>query len=619
MPSRYHRITTTLAILAREYDWFIVSALAILMFGLGITSMVGESAIVDEVAHIPAAYSYDHFGDYRLNPEHPPLIKNLAGLPLQFLGLQFPNDRSEWTTAANGQWETGWDFIYNMGNNASEILFWARLPILLLAVGFTFFLYRYVRHHWGIGAGLLATLFYTLSPNIIAHARYVTTDVGATIFIFVALATFLRFIRVPSGRNVLWLSLALAVANLVKFNGVLLYPFLLVMAIVAGFVMLGHDRATRLKLYIGGLFGASALSLVWIYIYYIPNIINMPAAVQSRLVAGSLTYGPGLQVASLMESLTQHAVARPLVQYFLGVAMVFGRVQGGNVTYFNGMVKNGSYHLYFPELFAVKTQVALLILMVILTAVGLVAAFRGHRSLRQLWIRFTTSLRHNFIEWTLGLFVVFYFVVSVMGNLNLGIRHILPIYLPIFVLVAVGTMRLMRRLSRTKWATWSGVSLAVLALWYALSTILAYPAYTAYFNELIGGGGNADKYFSDSGVDWGQDLVQLKNYTTAHHITSFALDYFGGGSPDYYFCDRKYDISGHLIATGDGYNCSQSGMVPWHSQNGPYTGQYIAVSETFLENDRYYSALDNTAGYAYLRAHTPVAKIGNSIYLYKLR
>lgn len=73
-----------------------------------------------------------------------------------------------------------------------------------------------------------------------------------------------------------------------------------------------------------------------------------------------------------------------------------------------------------------------------------------------------------------------------------------------------------------------------------------------------------------------------------------------------------------MIATADGYDCSHSGVTMWHSQNGPYTGQYIAVSETFLENDRYYAAKDNEPGYAYLRAKTPIAKIGDSIYLFKL-
>jgi hypothetical protein len=612
----YHRTTTSLNNLVREHHWYLAAGLVILMFGLGITSMVHQSAIVDEVAHIPAAYAYDHFGDYRLNPEHPPLIKNLAGLPLQFMQVQFPSNEAGWTTEINGQWDTGWNFLYYIGNNASNILFWARLPILLLAVSFGFLLYWYSRRHWGVGAGLLVLFFYTLSPNILAHARYVTTDVGASVFIFIALITFLRFIRVPSGSNVLLLSLALAAANLAKFNSVLLYPFILAVAVIAAWV--GQRRLTELRIYLWGTLGASVLSAIWIYLYYIPNTINMPSDVQINLINGSLTYGFGLKVAGYLTGLAHISLLKPAVQYLLGLTMVLGRVEGGNVTYFNGMVTNGSYHWYFPELFVFKTQVAFLVLMVVTAVAGLALWWRGRHTGHVLLERLKRSIRQNLDLWTLGLFAAFYFAISVAGNLNLGIRHILPVYLPLFVVVAVGTVRVARRLAVSRWRALSAISLTLLVGWYGLSTILAYPSYTSYFNELIGGSANADKYFSDSGVDWGQDLLNLKAYVDQHHITQFALDYFGGADPRYYFCARSYDANGQLVATADGFDCSHSAMTEWHAQNGPYTGQYIAVSETYLENDRYYSALDGTPGYAYLRATTPIAKIGGSIYLFKL-
>jgi hypothetical protein len=163
--------------------------------------------------------------------------------------------------------------------------------------------------------------------------------------------------------------------------------------------------------------------------------------------------------------------------------------------------------------------------------------------------------------------------------------------------------------------------LAVVALlvWYGLSSALTFPNFLSYFNEAIGGQGNSGRYFSDSSVDWGQDLKRFVSYVKSHpEIHHIALDYFGGGVPEYYFCQRRYDESGNLVASAEGYDCSHSPYEPWHSKYGRYSGQYIAVSETFLENDRYYSNLDHMEGYAYLRAMEPIAKIGNSIYVYKL-
>ena len=88
--------------------------------------------------------------------------------------------------------------------------------------------------------------------------------------------------------------------------------------------------------------------------------------------------------------------------------------------------------------------------------------------------------------------------------------------------------------------------------------------------------------------------------------------------PEYYFCQRKFDDHGHIVATADGYDCTHSKMEEWHSQYGEYTGQYIAVSETFLENDKWYAELNNSPGYQYLRDRTPIAKVGYSIYIYKM-
>jgi len=616
MKSLYHRITGSVGGFIREWHGFIAAGLLAAMFGLGVGSMIGNSAIVDEVAHIPAGYSYLHYGDYRLNPEHPPLIKDLAAIPLQFMHLKFPDNEPAWTTDVNGQWESGWNFLYHLGNNADAILFWSRLPILLLAIAFGGILYWIVRRRWGVAVALLTLFFYALSPNILAHSTLVTTDLGATVFMFLAIVSFARFAERPTRGNFLLLSLGLAVAQVSKFSAFLLYPFLGVVTL--GLVWLAKDPkrpVERLKVYLGGFIGASALSLIWIWLFYIPHTWNMPESVQDRLIEGSLASQTMTAVSHALMALNNLSLMKPLVQYLLGVAMVFGRVAGGNVTYFNGQVTDQSFHGYFPELFVLKTQIALLVLL----AVAVVLAVWRLTRQKHVWARMQEYFRAHVLECTLGGFAAFYFLISVSGNLNLGIRHILPIYVPIFILVAIATVKRWRVLAQTRWARPSAVVAVVLLLWYGLSTVAAYPAFLSYFNELIGGAPNAGKYFSDSSVDWGQDLRRLKTYVDDHpEINRIAVDYFGGGVPAYYFCTRKYDEHGQLVATAAGYDCSNSVYEEWHSQYGRYTGQYIAVSETFLENDRWYSELNDTPGYEYLRQREPIAKIGGSIYVYKL-
>jgi hypothetical protein len=602
----------------RRCHWLIATGLVAVMLGLGLYGLSSDSAIVDEVAHIPAGYSYLHYGDYRLNPEHPPLMKDLAALPLQFIHLNFPKQSAAWTTEVNGQWDAGWEFLYESGNNAASILFWARLPILLMGVGFGLVLYPYVKRRYGITAGLLALFFYVFSPNILANARLVTTDLGAAIMMFIALMGFIRYVERPTRKHLIWLSLGIALACVTKHSSVILYPFLLMMTIIYAWVrrQAGASKASW-RTYVGGLVLASILSQLWVYLFYIPHVWNMPTSVQIALINHSLPLYPG--ITSILVFIAKLPGGKPLAQYLLGVIMVFGRVEGGNVTYFVGHVRNGSFRLYFPLLFVVKTQVAFLLLG--LTTAGVAGwHFLGRRAAE--WRQHLVGyVREHVVETTLALFALTYFAAAVEGNLNLGIRHILPIYIPLFVLVSVATVKLVRHLGATSrsWLPAIMVTLVVLLGWYAESTLAVAPHYIAYFNELIGGPGNANEYFSDSSVDWGQDLVRLHDYVEANpQINQIAIDYFGGALPEYYFCKPNPNFQTDSNTQDSPFDCDGSKMVEWHSQYGPYPGQYIAVSETYLENDRYYSALSGQSGYAYLRAMKPIAKIGYSIYVYKL-
>ena len=571
------------------------------MFGLGLNSMMHNSAIVDEIAHIPASYSYLKFGDYRLNPEHPPLIKDMAGFPLLFQKINFPNEPgSAWDTSSNAQWDTGWKFLYYSGNNVAAILFWARLPILLLSTVFAAFLYLWAYKKYGIGVGLMCLFFYTFSPNIIANSIIVTTDLGASIFIFIALVCFVRFIKSPSKANVLLLGLTLALAQLSKFSSVMLYPTIFGLGVVFSHV-LSHPVGFKKRLgeFIGGISLASLISLVLVWIAYIPETINMPSNVLQRLISYSLPISYGHVIGQGLSYLAPSVIFKPIVVYLLGVVMVFNRVAGGNTTYFMGQITNQSFKAYFPVLFILKTQIALLILMLVLTGVA-IYRIRSKKPL-QVWKRLKAYIKVNPLESVLLTFALSYFSLAVIGNLNLGLRHILPIYIPIFLLVSIGTIKLARRLHKTVTRFWFNWMFILLLFWYGAATIWISPSFLAYFNELIGGPANADAYFSDSSIDWGQDLIRLKDYAVANNIKTLALDYFGGADPKYYFQDG-----------------SSPTIIMWHSSNEHYTGQYLAVSETFVENDLINTTYTSSQGYAYLKNLKPIAKVGYSIYIYKL-
>jgi 4-amino-4-deoxy-L-arabinose transferase-like glycosyltransferase len=492
------------------------------------------------------------------------------------------------------------------------------LPILLLAVVFGYFLYRFCKKRFGSETALLALFLFALSPNLIAHSRFVTTDLGIAAFIFFSFYSLFLYFEKPGWQR-LWLAtLFFALVLLAKFSAVILYPFFGLLAVIAVvFWNRPKKLGQRIKLYIGGLAFIFAVSFIMVWLFYIPHTWNMPLDVQDRLIISSLPFGIGQKAAEVLSGINHLPFMKSIVQYLLGMAMVFNRVQGGNTTYLLGEVTNQSFPLYFPITYLIKTPVPMLFLAVVALMSAVWNYFK--KTPFKLWTKFGGYAQKNFVQLSFFLFILFYAYISITGNLNLGIRHLFPIIPMIFVLVAKKTVDLIKsaRSKNLKYGFQGALSL--LLVWYAFSNFLIYPSYVAYFNELTGGPQNADRYVSDSNVDWGQDLRRLHDYVRASGIEKIAVDYFGGGDPKYYFCDRAFDQEGELIANSSGYDCSGSAYVEWHAENGRWDGEWIAVSETFLTNDIWWSSLRGDEGYSWLREMEPVAKIGYSIYVYYIQ
>lgn len=592
--------------------------LLLLMLALGVASMARDSGIVDEVAHIPAGYSYLKFGDFRLNPEHPPLVKDLAALPLLFMQLDFPADHPSWTSEPNGQWESGWHFIYHYGNNADTILFASRLPILMLAIFLGGVIFVFAKKHFGPRVATLAVFLYALEPNLLAHSRFVTTDLGIAAFNFFALVGIWRWLKKPNKANLLLSAVLFALAQLAKFSALMLIPFLLL--IVGIWIVVSKEPPwfwQRVKTFGFGILAIFVLGFSLVWLVYIPHTINMPEPVQDKLIEASLPGGFQKKAGSYLIQYNHLPGVKPFAQYALGALMVFNRVSSGNTTYFLGEVTNQSFVAYFPVNYLIKTPIALLVLVASGLSSGVWLYFKRRPLL--VWPKFKNYVREHLIEFTSLAYIAYYSYLSISGNLNLGIRHLLPIMPLVFILVARQAVRLYDYLKTRLAKTLMRISFGGLLLWYLAANLITFPSYVAYFNEFIGGPGSASKYVTDSSVDWGQDLRRLVSYVKAHpEIDQIAVDYFGGGDPRYYFCDRRFDSSNRLIKSRAGYDCSNSPYLEWHAEDGMPGTQYIAVSETFLMNDLYYAPRRGDIGYSYLRDRQPITKIGNSIYVYQL-
>ena len=150
-------------------------------------------------------------------------------------------------------------------------------------------------------------------------------------------------------------------------------------------------------------------------------------------------------------------------------------------------------------------------------------------------------------------------------------------------------------------------SLALLA-WSIIGTLRIYPYYLTYFNEIAGGPDRGRYILSDSNIDWGQDLVGLKNYVDQNQHRSIKLSYFGIAHP------TAYGLTTQAIPpVRTAMNDQGAWWLKTYYPSDPPPGKY-AISVANLMGGIWI----DRAAYAFFRDRTPDTTIGNSIYLYTI-
>jgi len=570
----------------------LVPAILVLMVLISFFSVKKDSAIMDEVAHIPAGYSYLKFQDYRLNPEHPPLLKMLSSAPLLFLDLKFPINHPAWTEEINGQWESGYQFLYHLGNDADQILFWSRLPVIALLILLGIYIWKWARELLDEKWALVTLFLYAFSPTIIAHSHYVTTDLAAACFIFIAFYYFARYLKNPGKKTIIWAGIALGLAQTAKFSAVLLFPCFALLTLIPLLFKKpeGTSWGKQIGKYITHFILISLISTAVILVIYMPTVLRFSAIKQQELineVVGQET------VKDLLLGLSRIPGARGLTQYLLGVVMVFIRVGGGNTNYFLGQVSNQGWYYYFPVCFLLKETISVLILTGLAVLLVLRKMVRNlvKNKFKNCPQRIKNYCLEHITEISMFLFIVVYGVASIQGRLNIGVRHIMIIF-PFTYILIIKEFKI--RFSESKYKKALTALLLVLLIWIGIGVAITYPSYLAYYNELTGGPKNGYKYITDSNLDWGQDLRRLNEWVEERGITEIKVDYFGGGDPAYYLGDK---------------------FVEWHSYWGPTTG-FFAVSATYFSESIYRDDAVYEQSYAYLEKTEPEIVIGHSIRVY---
>jgi Dolichyl-phosphate-mannose-protein mannosyltransferase len=562
-----------LAPLLKRRFWLISGALIAIMGIVQVTSVLQETETWDEGIHIAAGYSYLLTGDYRMNPEHPALGKILCALPLRLFLPRLNLDRQMWLKNTD-EVDVGVKLVYLSRVSPDVILFLGRSVTILLTLLFAAWVAFWTRKHFGPVVALFALVLFTFDPNIIAHGRYVTTDLIASFFIFLAATLWIDFLLDRTWKNLTLAGLALGLALSSKYSALFLPPVLLIVY----WIRYRFERPSPGQGHCLGWkhFAASAvismtLATSVIALVYFPETIHPYRLGRLRpLLIRREPFYPLMDFAA--RKLSLHAFA-----YFIGVDQLLDHNYVGHESYLLGRVDHDGWHWYFPVAFLVKTPTG--VLLGILIALAVLAA-GGWRLARGRWFELIA----------LALPAAIFFALCVASHIDIGHRHMLPVYAFLYVLLAYALVELSPPVLK-RWRPWA---LACVLLLTAGESLAIYPNYLAFFNFVSGGPGYGPHYLLDSNIDWGQSVKQLGWYMKKHRIDHVCVSFFG--HVDFARYGVPFDGIPPDPALQPKINCVAAISVT------PLYGLYVPYNE-----------------YAYFRSLHPMAKIGYSIYLYDLR
>lgn len=625
----------------RRRSWLTAAAVAILLAvhaALGLSALAGKSVTADEIFHLTGGYLFDRFGDYRIHPDNGVLPQRLQGLPAVLAGAKSPplENNPYWRTS--DVYVMSYQFFYESGNDHWPLLMRARALTLLFSLGAGLLVFIWARALAGPAAGLTALGLFAFSPTWLAHGPIATSDAAAALFLAASTGAYWWQLRGSGPGRILASALIFGLACVAKFSAVLLLPiFVLLTVLHLARQPVAERRPGRV---IGrlALHGAAAVLVIWAFFGF-------------RYTA----FAPGLPPAdhfirSWDWMLSQVGWQRPVIDFLrqwhlLPEAFLFGYTHAYVGSQLRAAFLAGDYSTqgwvqFFPLAFLWKSTPAELAGLVL----AILAAVRNHTRFGVWAVRLAPLLA----------LVVVYGGVALTSHLNIGQRHLLPLYPAVFIVAGVAAWRL-SRVPRVRL-----VFAAALVASQALVAARTHPHYLAYFNVLAGGPTQGWRLLVDSSLDWGQDLPGLKTWLDRNNTGAQAapvfLSYFGSGEPDYYHIDahrlpsvNDFKFPHHWYQTTAGLYCVSATMLQqvysplrgewslawereyqegrlkeplfWKYWTDAATREEVratGAAEAFERTWQRYDLLRFARLCHFLRARRPEAVIGHSIFIHRL-
>jgi 4-amino-4-deoxy-L-arabinose transferase-like glycosyltransferase len=534
-------------------------------------SYVQKSATWDEPVHLAAGYVALTTGDYRVELSHPPFARMWAALPLLAMRGISMDDRpmgavspDDWMKGV-APYDYARDFLFRL-NDGERLLKAGRFMIVLLGAAAGCLLFCWAYEWRGLRTAMLALAFYALTPTIAAHSSLITTDAALMLFFLGATYFLWRSARHPTRRNIGGVAAFTALAIVSKFSGLLLIP------VIAAAVAFALWRRMALRPRHAAAMIATTAAVVFVTIWTAYGFHTAPGP-DSRWLFDVDGFSNVRGAAPVMSAITDWLDSAHLLPNAFTQGVLYTAIGTRQSMYLLGQVSESGWWYYYPVAFVIKAPLAFLAFLAF--GIGVLAS-RRHRP---------PAIDLPFILIPLLIYVG----VAMVSGINLGIRHLLPVYPMLILIAAVGADWLLSQRSQTvRRAVW-----VLGGIWVA-RVASVYPTDLSYFNRAVGGSSRGYEYLADSNIDWGQDLKRLKRWMTSNGVERINLAYFGQAEPSSYGIDAipllGSDVGKFQPAELPGYVAVSVNM---------FTGVYLPPAWQL-----YY------AGFKHL---VPVARVGNSI------
>ncbi len=521
-----------------------------------------DSVTIDEFVHLPIGLYDLQTGDLSFDAINPPHTRILAALPVLLETPAFapPTGATEW--------RLGYHLMRANADRYHEIFLPARAAIIALTLLLGVLVALWTSKLYGATCGVIATFLFAFTPDLLAHGHLVTLDAsGALGFTATAFAAW-RLIERASLPAALLTGAALGIASLLKLSGSVLVAA--VFAVVAVRALCERDRSW---LHWGGLFAVVLLTAAF--------VINAGYGFSGTFAPLSgARLDPGGAFARMRDAAPW--LRLPVPFYFLeGLDMVMNAGKLPDTSYYlAGKLSRGGWWYYHLVAFALKSSLPMLLLTLGCLAQSLLRGGMGRREYA-LWIPIALVFLSN----------------ALFNSFQLGVRHVLPVYPLLLVLISPRVRPLLAGFRSGGRSAVMAAAAAFLLAWHAAGTLAVAPRYLQFFNELAGGPEGGHRWLVDSNIDWGQDLIRLREYLQRERIDVVNLAYFGRVNPNVYgihFAPLERDSHGIAVISasflmGRPYLWHQGGRMRW------------VPAHT----------------YAWLRDREPIARVG-SMFVYRL-